>query len=56
MYFIEKTYAAYPVPDSIYYTEYNMSAWFSGTLYLNSLYRLNNIWHATYIGTLVGVI
>lgn len=53
---VPKTYSSYPVPTSISYTEYNMNAWFSGTLYLQSVTRSGSNWIATYSGTLTGVI
>lgn len=53
---VVKTYSTYPVPYSISYQEYNMSAWFSGTLYLDSVYGSGGNWIATYSGTLSGII
>lgn len=51
-----KTYSSYPVPSSISFMEYDMNAWFSGTLYLQSVYRSGGNWIATCSGTLIGVI
>lgn len=44
-------------PASIYYKEYNLNAWFEGTLYLqNIVIQSDGFWLATYIGTLQGQI
>lgn len=55
---VTKTYASHTsAPDSIYYEEYNLGAWFDGTLYLQSLVRQSSgLWLATYTGTLRGQI
>lgn len=55
---VKKTYESHAsAPESIYYEEYNMDAWFRGTLYLKSIVlQSNGVWLATYTGTLQGQI
>lgn len=53
---VTKTYESYTsAPESIYYEEYNLGAWFRGTLYLQSIVSEGNgLWLATYRGSLQG--
>lgn len=51
---VTKTHTTYPTATYIDYKEYNMNAWFSGTLYLQSVTKSGNNWIAVYKGTLVG--
>ena len=53
------TYNSYSsVPSTYPYSEYNneYGAWFSGTLYLQSVVKYGSQWKATFYGTLVGYI
>lgn len=55
---VTKTYYEYPVPLSIGYTEYDsqLHAWFSGTLYLQSMTVSSDhsTYYCTFSGTLTG--
>lgn len=54
---VTKTYPSFSsIPESINYKEYNseLSAWFSGVLYLQSAVNCGSYWNATYTGTIVG--
>lgn len=55
---VQKSYVSYDeVEASISYSEYNYSSWFSGTLYLKSVYQSSSgYWIATYTGSLVGLL
>lgn len=53
---VTKSYSSLDsIPESIPYSEYNMSTWFSGTLYVSTVTRTSSgSYTATFTGTLIG--